>query len=524
MRLILSLLCLLAVTTFAQQSADAPVITIIHTNDTHSQFDAARVKGSNRLEGGVVQRAAILELFRQQDPDLLYFDAGDMVQGSPYFNIFKGELEVLCMNQQRLVASTFGNHEFDNGLDGIAKMLDLADFPIISANYHCEGTVLETRILPHLILVNHGVKVGVTGVTCDPEGLITTRNWQGIRYEDPITAANREARLLREEGCDLVVVLSHAGFMFSPDPSRDRFLDTDIAKASTDIDLIIGAHTHINIERGIKVDNAAGHPVLITQTGGKANPMGYLQVFMKQGSPYAGCQYSVDSIVCKKIHPDDYNLTGLGKDLEDLVAPYSESLADQMNITLAHAPLTLEKANVQSTLGNFTTDALIQIGEQYTGKPIDVSIMNVGGLRSDLAAGDVTIGTLFRIFPFENAVVVLELKGDLLQKLINSNAGRKLDGWSGTQITLAMDGDRCYASDILVGGKPIDPERNYRICTIDYLAEGNGGMSALTQCDDIVKTGVTIRDAMIDYVRSLGQQGKEVVATLDDRVIDHTKQ
>lgn len=509
-------------TSSARAQVSAPVINIVHTNDTHSQIEPA-VNRQGVSYGGVVERAAMLELLRQQDPDLLYLDAGDMVQGSPYFNIFKGELEMLCMNQQQLLATTFGNHEFDNGIEGVLSMLQVADFPIISCNYHCEGTALEARVLPHLIVENHGVRIGITGATCTPEGLIAQRNWEGIRYEDPSTAVNREAALLRREGCDVVILLSHVGYLPAPEPGRDEILDTDIAAASHDVDLIIGAHTHVNIERGTRVNNADNRPVVITQTGGKANPIGHLQIVMKPGSRYPECRYSVDSIVCRKLHPGDYDLTGLGAGIAEIVEPYRESLSERMNVSLATASMPLERSHPQCRLGNFTADALLQIGQELGQKPVDASIMNLGGLRNELAAGSVTIGSLYNIFPFENAVVLLDLYGRDLQELINSNAGRKLDCWAGTQITLQMDGDRCYASDVLVGGQPIDPDRLYRICTIDYLAEGNGGMSALTRAASLIKTGVTIRDAMIGYVTRLGQQGKAVEASIDGRVIDLTK-
>lgn len=508
--------------TWSQQSTDAPVITIIHTNDTHSQIEA----GKNRqgiVTGGVVERSAVLEYFREkEDKDLLYFDSGDMVQGSPYFNIFKGELEILCMNQQRLIASTLGNHEFDNGLESLNDILSKADFPLICANYHCEGTPIESRVIPRMTLINHGVKIGVTGATCNPEGLIFAKYWNGITFEDPSTAINREAAILRQEGCDLVIVLSHLGYQAVPMPGAPAHFDSDIAKASSDIDLILGGHSHTNIEKGVYYENKKGAPVLVTQTGGKYAPMGYVQITMKRGSEYAGCNYSVDSIVCHKLHFEDYDLSAYGKKMEECIAPYCDQLKEQMSVRLGYAPATLTRGRTQSTMGNFTADAYRKIGEKLTGRNIDISIMNNGGLRSDLAAGDVSMGTIFGIFPFENTIVVLDLKGSELEQLVQSNAARKLDSWSGTQITLAMDGDRCIAEKILVGGQPLDPERTYTICTIDYLAEGNSGMTALTRAENINKTGVLIRDAMIEYVRELDAQGKQVTAELDDRVIDNT--
>lgn len=520
--LICALCIALGIGSYAQQAPDAPVITIIHTNDTHSQIEPGKTR-KGVVQGGVVERAAMLDYFRQQDPDLLYLDAGDMLQGSPYFNIFNGELEILCMNQQKLVASTLGNHEFDNGLEFLSDLLSKADFPLISCNYHCEGTALEGRILPHMTLSNHGVKIGITGVTVSPEGLIATRNWAGIRFEDPRTAVNREADILRNEGCDLVIVLSHLGYLPKPEPNGENILDNDLVPAIHGVDIVIGAHTHINIEQGVYFNDAEDHPVLITQTGGKFMAMGYLKITMQEGSRYPNCKYSVNTIECKKLHASDYDLSNFGQLMRQTIAPYQESLVNKMNVRLATAPEALVKGKPQSTLGNFVADAYKQIGEKLTGKKIDFAITNLGGLRAEIDAGNVTLGTMYNIFPFENKIVVLGLKGSDLKQLIESNAGRKLDATAGAVITLEMDGDRCIASDILIGGKPIDPDKVYYVSTLDFLAEGNSGMTALTHAVETITPGTLARDAMIEYVKDLDAAGQTVSAALDGRVIDKTK-
>lgn len=513
MKKILSLIAALSALLLAacQTGPDAPVVTIIHSNDTHSQIDP-----DVRTErGGVVERAAMLEYFRSQTPELMYLDAGDMVQGSPYFNIFKGELEFLCMDQQQLIATTFGNHEFDNGLNSLDSLFAKSHFQLISSNYHCENTVMAKHVKPHLILNNNGVKVGITGVTCNPEGLIFSRYWDGITYENPVTAVNREAKILREEGCDLVVVLSHVGYI-----PQDSSMDVEIAQKSQDIDIIIGAHSHINIENGLYVSNQNGQPVLITQTGGKANPMGYLAITMKRGSSYENCKYSVDSIVCKKLHPEDYDLTGYGQKMAELIKPYADSVVATMNEVIGHAPMLMEKGRPQGTLGNFAADALRAMGEQAYGHAMDLGLTNNGGIRNVLPDGNVSVGTMYSIFPFENELTILEMKGSDVLDLINSLAGKKLEAMSGMNVTLELDGDRVYASSIKVGGKPVDPERIYYVATIDYLAEGNSGMGALTKAVKTTKTGILLRDLMIDYIKQLTARGEEIKADIDDRVID----
>lgn len=501
--------------------AQAPVINIIHTNDTHSQIEPEKGRQGEML-GGVVERAAMIGLFRNEDPELLYLDAGDMVQGSPYFNVFKGEVEILCMNQQQLAATTFGNHEFDNGIDFLKAMRERADFPLVSCNYHCEKTPLSSLIVPHVIMACHGVKVGITGVTVNPGDLIFGRHWQGITFEDPRTAVSRETELLRNEGCDLVIVLSHLGYQPTPTTDENMIYDGDLVSATRGIDIIIGGHTHTNIEEGVYVNDLDGHPVLITQTGGKGSPIGHLKITMKEGSRYEGCRYSIDSIVCHKLHPADYDLTPYGQEMSEFIAPYKESLQNQMNVRVGYAPVSLDRKRPQPVLGNFTADAFRIMGEQYTGRKMDLGLMNIGGLRADLNEGNVTLGTLFSIYPFENTLTIVDLKGDELTKLVQSNAGRKLDAWSGLKVTLEMEGDKVIAKDVTVDGQPIDPERVYTIATIDYLAEGNSGMSALTRCVSSQNTGILLRDVMIEYVKQLEAANQPVMAERDDRIIDNT--
>jgi len=252
-------------------------------------------------------------------------------------------------------------------------------------------------------------------------------------------------------------------------------------------------------------------------------PMGYLKITMQKGSRYPKCKYSVATIECKKLHPDDFDLSAYGKEMRDAIKPYQEALVDQMNVRLGTAPEPLVKGKPQSTLGNFVADAYIQIGQKKTGKKVDFAIANLGGLRSEIDAGDVTIGTMFNIFPFENKIVVLGLKGSDLKQLIESNAGRKLDATGGAVITLEMDGDRCIASSILIDGKPINPDKIYYVSTLDFLAEGNSGMSALTRAVETYDPNISARDAMIEYVKELDAAGKPVSAKIDGRVIDKTK-
>lgn len=506
-------------------SSTGPELIFIHTNDTHSQFDGIYL--DEHPIGGVVERAAFLELMRQEDPQLTYLDAGDMVQGSPYFNIWNGKVEMKAMNLQGLICATYGNHEFDNGIDFLADMLNYACFPMINCNYDVTGTPLEQFTRPYMIIERKGVRIGITGVTVDPNNLIFNRNWEGITYTDPAVAANNAAAALRKEECDLVICISHVGY-YNSDTIGDRY----IAANTKGIDIIIGGHTHTNIENGVEVNNLEGKPVVITQTGAKASPIGHIRVKMKKSGRHKdGSEaYKVDEIICKKLHPDLYNLRSYGRVMSDFISPYRDSLDFKMSSVLGRSRYDLPRFRPQSPLGNFTSDILREVGSNYYDHKIDVGIMNVGGLRNDLYAGDIKLGDIYRVFPFENTLAILEIKGKYLEEAIHQVEGKRLEAFSGTQITLNIkneikpDGElqeTSTATDIKIGGEPIDPERIYYVATIDYLAEGNDGMISLTKSSKYTNTGILLRDLMVDYIKGLNAKKIEIDSRLDDRVIVH---
>ncbi len=503
-------------------SSEGPEINIVHTNDTHSQFDGIYM--DEQPIGGVVERASFLELMRQNDPQLIYLDAGDMVQGSPYFNIWNGMIEMKAMNLQGLICSTFGNHEFDNGISFLKEMLDYACFPIINCNYDVTGTELEPYTRTSMIIERKGVRIGITGVTCDPNNLIFNRNWEGIKYIDPVVAANAEAAKLRADDCDMVILLSHVGY-YPNDTTGDRW----IASKSSGIDLIIGGHTHTNIENGIEAMNAEGKPVMITQTGAKASPIGHVHIKMqKNGRHQDGSEaFKVKEITCKKLHPDLYDLRNYGRVMSDFITPYRDSLEQKMSAVLGRCTHDMPRFRPESPLGNFTSDILRAVGSDHYNRKMDVGIMNVGGLRNDLYAGDLKLGDIYRVFPFENTLAILEIKGKDLEEVVHQSEGKRLEAYSGITCTLNIekgtkaDGEsfeKITATDIRVGGEPIDPERIYYVATIDYLAEGNDGLTALTHAVKYTNTGILLRNLMVDYIKKQNDLGNDIDAQIEGRI------
>ncbi|MBE8712123.1 bifunctional metallophosphatase/5'-nucleotidase [Sphingobacterium hungaricum] len=251
---------------FASAKDKETIITILHTNDVHSRIEPFPMDGSKYQGlGGVARRSTLIQKIRQEQKNVLLLDAGDMFQGTPYFNVFDGQLELELMSTLGYDAGTFGNHEFDNGLPGILKHFDKAKFPFITSNYDFTGTVLENKTKEYVLFERDGVKIGVFGLCIDVEGLVDPRNHAGVKYLDPIEVANRLTKLLKETyRCDIVLCLSHLGYTY-PDPSKVS--DLVVAAKTKDIDLIIGGHTHTFLKEPTAVKNLAGEITLVNQTG-----------------------------------------------------------------------------------------------------------------------------------------------------------------------------------------------------------------------------------------------------------------
>lgn len=241
-------------------------LVILHTNDTHSTIMPLSKNLDDTLKagrGGFLRRMAMVEEERAAEPDLLLFDTGDFSQGSPYYTLFQGDVEVELMNMMGYDAATIGNHEFDFGLHNMARLFGEATFPIVCANYDFTGTEVEGLVKPYIIIERKGVRIGVTGVAPRLEGLVAAESYKGVAYADPIEKANEVADYLRdEEHCDVVVCLSHLGW--DADPEAD---DEDLVASSSNIDIVLGGHTHTYMEQMEWVDNKQGRPVPVEQNG-----------------------------------------------------------------------------------------------------------------------------------------------------------------------------------------------------------------------------------------------------------------
>ena len=254
-------------------------ITILHTNDVHSHIDAFGPEdGRNPNKGGVARRAKLVQDIRNENPNTLLLDAGDIFQGTPYFNYYGGELEFKLMSKLKYDAATIGNHDFDNGIDGLYAQLPHAKFDFLSANYNFSNTVLDTHVKPYKVFIKEGIKIGVFGLGIELDGLVLKNMYKETKYLYPTEIAQDMSRILKEEEqCDLVICLSHLGYHYKNSPNRPS--DLNLAKATKDIDLIIGGHTHTFLPKPTVVKNNAGKNMLVNQVGCYGINLGRIDFF-----------------------------------------------------------------------------------------------------------------------------------------------------------------------------------------------------------------------------------------------------
>lgn len=263
-------------------SGNTKKLTILHTNDVHSHIEPFPDNHSkNPNMGGVARRATLIEKIRNEEKNVLLVDAGDIFQGTPYFNYYGGELEFKLMSMMKYDVATIGNHDFDNGLEGLYKQLPHATFDFVSANYDFSNTILDGLIKPYKIIKKDGLKIGIFGLGVQLEGLVDKKLCKETKYLNPLEIANETALYLRKQKkCDLIVCLSHLGFAYSNIP--ERISDVKLAQQSKNIDAIIGGHTHTFLEKPVIEYNLDNQPVVINQTGCFGINLGRLDFYFSE--------------------------------------------------------------------------------------------------------------------------------------------------------------------------------------------------------------------------------------------------
>lgn len=249
------------------------VITVLHTNDTHSCIDAEKNGGA-----GVLNRALLIERLADSigRENMLLFDCGDFSQGSLYYNTFKGDIEIGLMNAMGYDACAIGNHEFDFGLENMARIFKMAEFPVLCANYDFTGTVCEGIVKPYTVIERSGRRIGVFGLSPNPDGLVGKENYRGVEFISPVEAAKVAVEALKRKGCDAIICLSHLGWKID-----NEYNDERLAAETSGIDVILGGHSHDYFEKPLSYTNSEGKSVIIQQMGKNGRYLGKVRLLFE---------------------------------------------------------------------------------------------------------------------------------------------------------------------------------------------------------------------------------------------------
>ncbi len=482
-------------------------LVILHTNDTHSQIDP-----DSHDRGGVVRRLAVIDSIRRANPNTMLVDAGDVVQGTLYYYFYGGKVEQEVLNIMGLDLGILGNHEFDNGIDSLASILKLRNSPILSTNYETDGTPLSGMLESSYIRQIGDKKVAFMGLNLDPEGIISPENYGELGYDDAIEEANEMAAHLKNVmDADVVIALSHIGYNPAGLPG-----DSLLAVSSHDIDIIIGGHSHDTIdpgtaegERRSRMTNADGREVLVVQTGKAGRNLGMITLNLDSIGLGARPRYSLIPIDGR------HDALPANPDLESLIAKYRHGVDSMMTdwIGTATRPLPADG----NELLNFFADYVYSRGASLM-PDVDLAIVNKGGLRTDIPQGRFSKGQIINLLPFRNRIVVVDVEGDDLQAIFEVMASTEGNGVSdNVRATYIPGGEHPTLGSVTINGNTIDPEKTYRVATIDYLASGGDYMSGFRDGEVVAHSDKILYDDLIEYFTTGAGTARPLESTTEPR-------
>ena len=477
---------------------------ILFTNDFHSQIEPlSKEETYNADRGGAKRIKALVDSIRTAEKTVFLADAGDYVQGTYYFSLLNGTVEMEIIDRLGYDVRTLGNHEFDKKMTGLYDMLTWSDVPVVASNYNFTNTSLINQVSESIIIEKNGIKVGFIGLNVKLDNLVAPSSRQGVEWQNAINIADDIAKRLRDQGADIVIALSHLGYEKN---SNEVYYDRGIAMNTRYIDMIIGGHSHTFLNYADYVKNLDNESVPVVQTGSKGICLGYAKIRLNEnGRPtFTYKLIPVKNHLDKKIDPD----------FSALIDEYTASVSYKMEEVIGNCPQAIRKSAPESPLYNLTGDALIWMAKEHMDVDADVSLYNSGGLRAEISAGNLTIGDVYAVYPFDNVLSIVTLKGSDLKTMFNyvaSSGGLPVN--SGVKLVISNK----KVKSVTVDGKTIDNNRRYTVATIDYLVELEryGFENAISRSD----SPEIIRDYFVDYLRYLAKQNSgKITAKTDGRV------
>lgn len=468
-------------------------LTLLHINDFHGHL----LPDSDKAvpAGGAARLAQLIADERARDPDgVLLVSAGDMFQGTPVSNVFRGQSVIEVMNYLKFDAMALGNHEFDWGFDSLRQLAAAATFPFLAANIQDQ----EGRALPltqsYLILQRKGLKIAVIGLTT-PDTVYTTKpdNVAGFTFRPPVEVLPHLVKELRNGGADLIVLLSHSGLD----------ADLEIAEQVSGIDVVVGGHSHTAVTNPLRVNDT-----IIVQAGSYGAWLGVLRLEVDPVSHRILAYTQANElrpVLTAPCTPVDEKVTGIVARFNDQIMEAFARPVGETSVDLVRNP------RAESNVGNLIADALRETSAA------DLAFENGGGIRADIPKGKITFGQVYTLLPFDNRVVVMDLTGEQIRRVFEQNAGTTHQVLQVSGLTVHLDLTRppgLQATEVHIGSNPLEPGRTYRVATNDFLAAGGDEFTTFREGRNIV-FGDQLRDVVTAYL----EQHSPVHPHIENRIV-----
>jgi 5'-nucleotidase len=488
-------------------------MTIVHVNDTHARIEPVNVSLSGQATpmGGVARRVALFDRLRATEPNPLFLHAGDVFQGTLYFNQYQGLADRYFMHREGIRVMALGNHEFDLGPEPLANFINGARFPVVSANTDVSREPRLAKVRPYAVLYVGGERVGVIGLTT-PDTSIIANPGPTVRFTDPVPAAQNAINELLARGVNKIIILSHLGYL----------ADLELARRIVGCQVIVGGHSHTLLgqfpHRELQpagpyptvVKNPEGKDVLVVQAWEWGKVVGVLRLTFDEKGLLTGYQ-GQPILVTPPLREDVFT--------NEAVRVYAIPIAALNAQVVAQTRVALdgERANVrrrETNLASLIADAMLW---KTRSAGTVVALQNGGGVRATIPAGPITVGKVYEVLPFGNTLVVLDLKGsEIIAALENGvsqweqSSGRFLSGVAGLRYTFDLSrpvGQRVTRVEVAAQGgfQPIDPNATYRTVVNSFIAAGGDGFTSLRDAKGFRSdTGFSDAESFMEYLRSLG--------------------
>ena len=465
--------------TFGASADDKQSITLLFTNDTHNHLQAFDSKDLKDM-GGIARRANLFNSIRKENPDTIILDSGDTFQGTPFYNFFKGELDFWGMSMAGYDATTLGNHDLDDGMPNLKKQSQYEAVPILCSNITDRQGYLIFR--PYQIFRVNNVRIAVVGLMGYPAwNSVAIRYTQDLILHDPVDTAKKMTEIVRKYA-DIVIFITHNGF------NEDK----ELAEKVDNIDIILGGHSHTKLEEPVFIkkeqNNNGINGTIITQTLMGGMYVGRLDLTINNNKiqSYNGQLIPVTSKYDVKDNEIDKKISEYSKKIDKIVSEVIGEASTTFGVE--------EKYSGQCPLGMLVTSI---IREKFNA---DIGIVNSGGLRQELPKGVITVGKIYELMPFDNALVVFEWSGKSIKAFVEENEKRQGKHKTFQFTGLSYKANNGKAESIMVGNKPLDINKNYKVVTVDYVFSGNEEY----KFDDAQKanmTSILLRDVIIEYIK-----------------------